>query len=59
VHWDNKVIPENVYQISGNKDMVFNYKRLKSAAIIEGGTHLMLFDRAKEVNKWLKPILAK
>jgi pimeloyl-ACP methyl ester carboxylesterase len=59
VHWDNKTIPENVYHISGDKDMVFNYKRLKGATIIKGGTHLMLFDMAKEINKWLKPILKK
>lgn len=57
VHWDNKVIPENVYHISGDKDMVFNYKRLKNAEILKGGTHLMVFDMPKEINKWLKPIL--
>lgn len=59
IHWDNKVIPENVYHISGDKDMVFNYKRLKNATILKGGTHLMVLDMAREINKWLKPILKK
>jgi len=59
VNWDNKIVPANVYHISGDKDMVFNYKRLKSATIVKGGTHLMVFDMAKQINKWLKPILKK
>lgn len=59
LHWDNKVIPENVFHIHGDKDLVFNYKRLKNATIMKGGTHLMIFDRAKEINKWLKTILKK
>src|ERR1700761_3563755 len=40
IHWDNMTVPENVYHISGNEDLVFNYKRLKNAAIVKGGTHL-------------------
>ncbi len=59
IHWDNETIPGNVYHITGDKDMVFNYKRIKGAEIIKGGTHLMIFDKAKEVNKWLKPLLKK
>jgi pimeloyl-ACP methyl ester carboxylesterase len=57
--WDNKVVPENVIQITGNKDLVFQYKRIKDAIIIKGGTHIMIFERAKEVTKLLKPILKK
>ncbi|MGN6181505.1 MAG: alpha/beta hydrolase [Mucilaginibacter sp.] len=59
VHWDNKTIPANVYHISGDKDLVFNYKHLSNVTIVKGGTHLMVFDMAKEINKWLKPILKK
>jgi pimeloyl-ACP methyl ester carboxylesterase len=59
LHWDNKVIPPNVYQISGDKDLVFPYKKLKDAVIIKGGTHVMIFDKAAEVSKLLKEILAK
>jgi pimeloyl-ACP methyl ester carboxylesterase len=59
LHWDNTTLPPNVYHLSGDKDMVFNYKRLKDASILAGGTHTMIFDNAKAVNKWLKPILKK
>ena len=57
--WDNKVIPSNVIQITGDKDLVFNYKRIKGAIIVKGGTHIMIFEKAKEVTKILKRILEK
>jgi pimeloyl-ACP methyl ester carboxylesterase len=57
--WQNTNIPPNVYHIIGDKDEVFNYKRIKDAIIVKGGTHVMIFDKAKEVNKILKGILRK
>ena len=57
--WDNKVIPKNVVQIIGDKDLVFSYKRIKGAIIVIGGTHIMIFERAKEVTQILKRILKK
>jgi pimeloyl-ACP methyl ester carboxylesterase len=57
--WDNKVIPKNVFQITGDKDSVFNYRKIKNAQIVKGGTHVMIFERAKDVTKWLKKILEK
>ncbi|GAA4308943.1 hypothetical protein GCM10023149_03070 [Mucilaginibacter gynuensis] len=55
--WTNRTIPENLYHITGNKDTVFDYKRIKGAYIVEGGTHIMIFDKADEINLWLKNIL--
>jgi len=49
--WDNKVILKNVFQIIGDKDVVFSYQKIKGAIIVKGGTHIMIFERAKEVNK--------
>ncbi|HZX58132.1 MAG TPA: alpha/beta hydrolase [Mucilaginibacter sp.] len=57
LHWDNNVVPENVYHIHGDKDKIFPYKALQDATIIQGGTHIMIFNRAKEINTWLKNIL--
>lgn len=57
--WKNDVIPPNLYHITGNKDLVFSYKRIKNAQIVNGGTHIMIFDKAKEINKLLKAILKK
>ena len=59
LHWRNQIVPGNVYQVSGDKDLVFPYKKLKSAEIVKGGTHIMIFEKAKKVNKILKRILKK
>lgn len=58
VNWDNKIIPQNVYTITGNKDHVFDYRRIRDAIIVNGGSHIMIFNRAEEINKILKDILA-
>ncbi|MGY3212358.1 alpha/beta fold hydrolase [Mucilaginibacter sp. HD30] len=57
--WKNKTIPPNVYHITGDNDRVFNYRLIKGATIVKGGTHIMIFDKAKEINKILKGILRK
>ncbi|MDF2431085.1 MAG: hypothetical protein JWP44_716 [Mucilaginibacter sp.] len=59
LRWDNKTIPPNTVQITGDKDIVFPIKRIKEAIVVKGGTHIMIFEKAKEVNKILKRILKK
>ncbi|QKJ30063.1 alpha/beta hydrolase [Mucilaginibacter mali] len=57
LHWQNKTIPQNLYHITGDHDQVFNYREIKGATIIKGGTHIMIFDRAREINDILKQII--
>jgi pimeloyl-ACP methyl ester carboxylesterase len=57
--WRNETIPPNLYHIVGDKDLVFNYKNISNATIVKGGTHIMVFDKAKQINKLLKDILKK
>lgn len=57
LNWDNQTIPSNVYHIHGDADFVFPFKKINDATLVKGGTHIMIFNRAKEINKWLKPIL--
>ena len=59
LHWKNDIIPKNLYHITGDRDLIFSFQRINNATIIEGGTHIMIFDRAKEINKLLKPLLKK
>jgi pimeloyl-ACP methyl ester carboxylesterase len=59
LHWKNDIIPQNLYHITGDKDLIFSFERINNATIIEGGTHIMIFDRAKEINKLLKQLLKK
>jgi len=58
LHWQNNVVLPNLYHIIGDKDLVFPYKNIKQpTAIIKGGTHIMVFDRAAEINHLLEDIL--
>jgi pimeloyl-ACP methyl ester carboxylesterase len=57
LHWDNQIIPPHVYHITGDKDKIFPYQRIKGATIIKGGTHIMIYTKAKEINNWLKDII--
>jgi pimeloyl-ACP methyl ester carboxylesterase len=59
LQWGNQIIPANVYHLTGDKDKVFSYKRIKDADIVRGGTHVMIFNNAKKINTWLKEILSK
>jgi pimeloyl-ACP methyl ester carboxylesterase len=59
LQWNNKTIPANTFHITGDKDRIFPYQRIKNAVVIKGGTHIMIFDKANEVNKILKGILKK
>lgn len=59
LQWKNETIPNNVFQIIGDVDRVFPLNRNMDPMIVKGGTHIMIFDRAKEVNKLLKQILRK
>jgi pimeloyl-ACP methyl ester carboxylesterase len=60
LYWKNNVELSNLYHIIGNNDLMFPYKNIKNpTAIIKGGTHIMVFDRADEINKLLSEILKK
>jgi len=57
--FNNQVVLPNVYHLAGDKDLIFNYKNIKDPIVIKGGTHIMVFDKAKQINKILKDILRK
>lgn len=59
LHWQNDTVLNNVYHIVGNKDLVFNYRKIKDPIIVAGGTHIMVYDKAEQINQLLKEILAK
>lgn len=59
LNWRNETVPPNLYHIIGDKDRVFPYKTIQNpTAVIKGGTHIMVFDKADEINKILADILA-
>jgi pimeloyl-ACP methyl ester carboxylesterase len=57
LRWKNKEVPKNVIHIHGNADRLLPYSFVKCDHTINKGTHLMIFDRAKEISVLLKQII--
>jgi pimeloyl-ACP methyl ester carboxylesterase len=58
LYWQNTVEFANLYHIIGDKDLVFPHQNIKNpTAVIKGGTHIMVFDKADEINALLAGIL--
>lgn len=49
VHWDNPQKPTNFIHINGTKDHIFRKANRNATHLIEGGTHNMVVDKAKEI----------
>ena len=58
LNWKYAYPTQPVFQIHGNKDLVFPIKKLSPTHIIEGGKHLMIMSKAKEVSGCINSILA-
>ncbi len=54
VNWDNTTIPPNLIHIQGTNDRVFAFKSVKNVIPIEGGTHLMVITRGREISKIIR-----
>ena len=60
LNFNNRADIPNLYHIIGDKDLVFPYKKIINPTfVVKGGTHIMMFDRAGEINKILAGILLK
>ena len=57
LHWEQKEALLNVIHIHGNMDGVFPIKYVKNCVIIEGGTHVMILNKAKEISKILQEVI--
>ncbi|MDB5285632.1 MAG: alpha/beta fold hydrolase [Mucilaginibacter sp.] len=58
LYWKNNVEFLNLYHVIGDNDMMFPCKNIKDpTAIIKDGTHIMVFNKADEINKLLADIL--
>lgn len=64
LEWKNTIPPHGNYiQIIGSKDVLFDYKKMESPIVLEGGGHFSCFDRADEVceiiNKYMENEILK
>jgi pimeloyl-ACP methyl ester carboxylesterase len=55
--WQNEWQPAGLYHIHGSKDRIFPLDLVEPTHVIEGGGHLMIHNRAAEINKILISIL--
>lgn len=58
LNWKNTTCPEGTLHIHGNRDRVFPIKTIKPTHIIEGGTHMMVWNRAGEISSIINEALA-
>jgi len=53
LHWQQKEPLPNIIHIHGNKDGVFPIKHISNCNVIEGGTHVMILNKAQQISKLL------
>jgi pimeloyl-ACP methyl ester carboxylesterase len=56
LNWKNDWKPVNLYHIHGDADRIFPVKKVKPDCIVKGGSHFMIFSKAKDVNDYLSGI---
>ena len=59
VNWQNNVEMKNFIHIHGNKDLVFPSSRIRDAEIVEGGTHVMVMQKARKVSELINKALSE
>ena len=57
IRWKNKEILPNVVSIIGDKDLLFQSNMNNADIVIKGGTHYMVIERFRTVNKHLIDVL--
>ncbi len=57
VHWDNAVIPQHLIHIHGTDDHIIRFQQVKADYAIEGGGHLMVYNRAAEISRIIQHYL--
>lgn len=50
LHWKQSTPDANIIHIHGNADGVFPIKHIKNCIVIEGGTHIMILNKAKKIS---------
>lgn len=56
LNWKNDWKPAHLYHIHGDADRIFPLRKVKPDRIVKGGTHFMIFSKAKDVNDYLSSI---
>jgi pimeloyl-ACP methyl ester carboxylesterase len=54
VNWKNGWQPENIIHIHGEKDKIFPIKKISPSFVVKDGTHMMIYNRAKEISEFIE-----
>ena len=54
LNWKNDWLPENIVHIHGDKDKIFPIKKIAANHVVKNGTHLMIFNRGKEISDFIR-----
>jgi len=57
LHWQQEEALPDVIHIHGNNDGVFPLKHIKNCTVIEGGTHIMILNKARQISELLTAII--
>ena len=57
VCWDRNETLPNIVHIHGNKDTVFPIQNISNCIVVEGGTHIMILNKYKWLNKHLPQLI--
>ena len=58
LNWTNKLPPQNYIHIHGSRDEVLPIMFTKPTHIIKGGSHLMVFTKARQLNSIIAEVLS-
>jgi pimeloyl-ACP methyl ester carboxylesterase len=58
LEWQSREPPKDMIHIHGTRDIVLPVRYTRPTHIIPGGSHLMIFDRARDINQVLGEILS-
>jgi pimeloyl-ACP methyl ester carboxylesterase len=57
LQWKNSIVPEHLFQLHGTRDEILPVRLTKPTYRIKKGGHLMILNRAREINALLAQIL--
>ncbi len=53
LNWKNDWQPDNIIHIHGDKDKIFPVRKINPTHIVKDGTHMIIYNRAKELSQLL------
>jgi len=57
LHWENQTVPEKLIHIHGSRDEILLVRYTKPTHTVQKAGHLMVMNRAEEINRILKEVL--